>query len=106
MSSGRTLLDESRVTRRHVLQAFGALGGASLVMGAMDAWGLMGASPAQRPALQGRGTGTRVIVLGAGISGLVVGYELGKLGYDYQVLEAREWVGGALLDHQAWRNAH
>lgn len=94
MSSGRTLLDESRVTRRHVLQAFGALGGASLVMGAMDAWGLMGASPAQRPALQGRGTGTRVIVLGAGISGLVVGYELGKLGYDYQVLEAREWVGG------------
>jgi len=24
----------------------------------------------------------------------VVGYELGKLGYDYQVLEAREWVGG------------
>ena len=39
MSSGRTLLDESRVTRRHVLQAFGALGGASLVMGTMDAWG-------------------------------------------------------------------
>ena len=43
----------------------------------------MGASAAQRPALQGRGTGTRVIVLGAGISGLVVGYELGKLGCDY-----------------------
>ena len=42
MSSERTLLDESRITRRHV----------------------------------------RVIVLGAGISGLVVGYELGKRGYD------------------------
>ena len=42
----------------------------------------MGVSAAQRPALQGRGTGTRVIVLGAGISGLVVGYELGKRGYD------------------------
>jgi len=39
MSSERTLLDESRITRRHVLQVFGVLGGASLVMGAMDAWG-------------------------------------------------------------------
>ncbi len=53
MSSERTLLDESRITRRHVLQAFGVLGGSSLVMGVMDAWGLMGASAAQRPALQG-----------------------------------------------------
>ena len=42
-------VDESLITRRHVLQAFGALGGSSLVMGAMDAWGLMGASVAQRP---------------------------------------------------------
>ena len=42
----------------------------------------MGASAAKRPALQGRGTGTRVIVLGTGSSGLVVGYELGKRGYD------------------------
>ena len=83
MSSERTQVDESLITRRHVLQAFGVLGGSSLVLGAMDAWGLMGA-----------GTGTRVIVLGAGISGLTVGYELGKLGYDCQVLEAREWVGG------------
>jgi len=90
----RPIVHESLITRRDVLQTFGALGGSSLVMGAMDAWGLMGVSAAQRPALQGRGTGTRVLVLGAGISGLTVGYELGKLGYDYQVLEAREWVGG------------
>ena len=94
MSNTRIGLDESRITRRHVLQSFAALGGSSLVMGAMDAWGLMGASGAQRPALQGRGSGTRVIVLGAGMSGLTVGYELGKLGYDYRVLEARDWVGG------------
>ena len=36
----------------------------------------------------------KVLVLGAGLSGLVVGYELGKLGYDYQMLEARDRVGG------------
>ena len=82
------------MTRRHVLQALGAVGGSSLVMGAMDAWGLMGASAGARPVLQGRASGTRVIVLGAGLSGLAVGYELGKLGYDYRVLEAHDWVGG------------
>jgi len=37
---------------------------------------------------------TRVIILGGGLSGLTVGYELGKLDYDYRVLEARDWVGG------------
>ena len=73
MSSERTLLDESRITRRHVLQAFGVLGGSSLVMGAMDAW--VPRPPSGRRS-RARGTGTRVIVLGAGISGLVVGYEL------------------------------
>ena len=85
----------SLMTRRDVLRAFGAIGGSSLMMGAMSACGLMGTST-PRPALQGQGRppDTRVIVLGAGISGLATGYELGKLGYDYQVLEAREWVGG------------
>jgi monoamine oxidase len=37
---------------------------------------------------------SKVLVLGGGLSGMVVGYELGKLGYDYQVLEARDRVGG------------
>ena len=84
----------SPVTRRRVLQTFGAVGGSSLVMGTMNAWGLMGVPAGTRPILQGRAPGTRVVVLGAGMSGLTVGYELGKLGYDYQILEARDWVGG------------
>lgn len=84
----------SRLTRRQMLQAFAGLGGTSLVMGAMEAWGLMGVSAAQRPELSGRVPGTRVLVLGAGISGLTAAYELGKLGYDCRVLEARDFVGG------------
>ena len=40
----------SLMTRRDVLQAFGAIGGSSLVMGAMDTWGLMGASAGTSPA--------------------------------------------------------
>ena len=84
----------SLITRRDVLRTFGVLGGSSLVMGAIDSWDLMGASSGPRPVLQGRQPDTRVIVLGAGISGLTVGYELGKLEYDVRILEARDFVGG------------
>ena len=47
-----------------------------------------------RPVLSGRPNGTKVIILGAGVSGMAVGYELGKLGYSVRVLEARDRVGG------------
>ena len=82
------------LTRRQVLKRFSALGGSSLVIGAMDAWDLMGPESPSRPILSGMQPATRVIILGGGLSGLTVGYELGKLGYNYQVLEARDWVGG------------
>ncbi len=96
MNDGGTSLrrDTTSLTRRQILQGLGALGGSSLVMGVMDAWGLMGTAAGTQPSLQGSGAGTRVIILGAGLSGLVTGYELGKLGYDCQILEARDWVGG------------
>lgn len=82
------------MTRRNFLERFGAVGGTTLVMGAMTAWDLMAAQGATRPNLTGRVKGTRVVVLGAGLSGLMVGYELGKLGYDCRILEARDRVGG------------
>ncbi|MEE2790646.1 MAG: hypothetical protein VX453_03350 [Acidobacteriota bacterium] len=66
MSGGKVWLDGDVITRRHILQTFAAFGGSSLVMGAMDSWGLMRASAAQRPRLQGCPPGTRVIVLGRG----------------------------------------
>jgi monoamine oxidase len=82
------------ITRRQLLQRIGLLGGSSVMLGAMDAWGLRGAPRRPRPELTGPQANTRVIVLGGGLSGLIVGYELGKLDYDYRVLEARDWVGG------------
>jgi monoamine oxidase len=42
----------------------------------------------------GSGKGKRVLILGAGIAGLVSAYELRKAGYQVQVIEARERVGG------------
>src|SRR5688572_23983535 len=82
------------VTRRRFLEQLGLVGGSSLVMTAMTSWDLMAGQAGVRPALSGRPNGSKVLVLGAGVSGLVVGYELGKLGYDYRVLEARDRVGG------------
>ena len=87
-------MDANKMTRRQLLQRFGAVGGSSLVMGAMGAWDLMGQPTGPRTVMNGPRPDTKVIVLGAGLSGLTVGYELGKLDYDYRVLEARDSVGG------------
>jgi monoamine oxidase len=81
-------------TRRSFLERFGLVGGSALVMSAMRSWDLMAAQAGPRPILSGRPNGTKVIILGAGVSGLTVGYELGKLGYNVRILEARDRVGG------------
>ena len=60
----------------------------------MRSWELMAEQAGPRPVLSGRPNGTKVIVLGAGVSGMAVGYELGKLGYNVRILEARDRVGG------------
>jgi monoamine oxidase len=40
------------------------------------------------------GKGTRVVILGGGIAGLVAAYELGKAGWSCTILEARQRPGG------------
>ena len=45
----------------------------------------------------GSGAGKRVVVLGAGIAGLVAAIELRKAGYAVTVLEAQNRVGGRVL---------
>jgi len=82
------------LTRRRFLEQLGVVGGASLVMSAMTSWDLMAGQGGERPVLSGRPERAKVLVLGTGVSGLVVGYELGKLGYDFHMLEARDRVGG------------
>ena len=82
------------LTRRHFIERAALAGGASLAYEAMTGLGLLAASPAAAFGLQGQGEGTKVIVLGAGLAGMTVAYELGKLGYACQILEARERPGG------------
>ena len=82
------------LTRRHFLEQIAAVGGATVAYESMTALGLL-ARPAQAPfELHGRVDGVSVVVLGAGLAGLTVAYELGKRGYRVQVLEARARPGG------------
>ena len=85
------------LTRRHFLTRVAAAGGASLVYETMTGLGLL-AAPTQAPFdLTGRVSGVRVLILGAGLAGMTAAYELGKVGYDCRVLEARARPGGRVF---------
>jgi hypothetical protein len=74
------------LTRRRFLQVLGTVGGAGAVLATMEALDLVPSArehttPFQPPrasdfALQGRANDTTVLVLGGGIAGLCVAYEL------------------------------
>lgn len=85
------------VSRREFLMRVGQAGGYSATFFAMQGLGLM---PDKAEAVEslavepGTGRGTKVVVLGGGIAGLVAAYELRQLGYDVTLLEARSRPGG------------
>lgn len=80
------------ITRREFILRVAQVGGSAYA--AMVALGLLKTPLARSFSLAGQVEGKRVIILGAGLAGLCAAYELGKLGYDCQVLEARTRVGG------------
>jgi len=82
------------ITRRGFIERVAAAGGVSLAYDAMIGLGLLEATPTAPFDLQGQVKGVRVVVIGAGLAGLTVAYELGKHGYRCTVLEARSRPGG------------
>lgn len=82
------------LTRRHFIERIAATGGVTLAYEAMTGLGLLAASSQEPFDLRGDSRGTRVVIVGGGISGLTIAYELGKLGYKCQILEARDRPGG------------
>jgi monoamine oxidase len=85
------------LSRRNFIHLVGRAGGAAAAYRTMAAMGLMPVPAAYAgppPLVPGSGKGTRVVIIGAGIAGMVAAYELAKAGYDCRVLEARSRPGG------------
>lgn len=86
----------NNLTRRNFLGLVGAAGGSSAIYQTSLAMGLM--ADTGQPAsieLKNADRGARkVVILGAGLSGLAVAYELERVGYDVTVLEASHRAGG------------
>src|SRR3954471_19947832 len=85
------------LTRRALLERVGAVGGAGAAYLAMEALGLAIPTPAGAENFEiapGSGNGRSVVILGAGIAGLVSAYELQRAGYRVTLLEARDRIGG------------
>jgi monoamine oxidase len=82
------------LTRRNFIERLAAVGGASLAYEGMVGVGLLEAAQSAPFELRGEGKGVKVAIIGAGLAGMTVAYELGKLGYACSILEARPRPGG------------
>ncbi|WP_376096948.1 NAD(P)/FAD-dependent oxidoreductase [Roseomonas sp. CCTCC AB2023176] len=82
-------------TRRDLLARIGLAAGGAAMYQAMTALGASAESTYTGPIrLEGDARNASVLVLGAGVAGLVAAIELRKAGYRVQVLEYREKAGG------------
>lgn len=86
------------MTRRQLLRVIGLSAGSAAMYQAMASLGLAAESPfTGTPQLGEAPPGATVLVLGAGIAGMVAAYELRKAGYRVQVLEYAARAGGRNL---------
>ena len=82
-------------TRREMLRAIGLIGGASVLYQAMTAMGHAAETQFTGPPnLTGARAGASVVVLGAGLAGMLAAYELAKAGYKVEIIEYNTRPGG------------
>ncbi len=88
-----------QVTRREFLNLLSAAGGTAAALKAGSALGLLPdtAQAASLDLLAANTASRKIAILGAGISGLTVAYELAKVGYDCTMLEASHRPGGRVF---------
>lgn len=87
--------DNNILSKRDFLQSIGMIGGSAAVYTAMQGMGIAHAATAEAPPkLSSEGSGKKILILGAGLSGMALAYEMAKKGYDCQIIEARSFAGG------------
>ncbi|TFG83103.1 MAG: flavin monoamine oxidase family protein [Chromatiales bacterium] len=83
------------MNRRELLRMIGMTAGGAAMYQAMSSLGMASESPYRGPNPLGEApNGASVLVLGAGIAGMVAAYELRNAGYKVQVLEYNARAGG------------
>ena len=84
-----------QLSRRDLLTLIGTAAGSAVMYDAMASLGFADESPYKGPLkLDGDPRGASVLILGAGLAGLVAALELRKAGYKVQVLEYDDRIGG------------
>lgn len=90
-----TSLPATPFSRRDLLAMIGKTAGGTAMYHAMTAMGFAAESNYSGPLkLEGAPKGATILILGAGIAGLVAAYELRKAGYTVKVLEYNQRAGG------------
>ena len=88
-------MEQAPVSRRDLLTLIGTMAGSAVMYQAMASLGFASESPYKGPLkLDGDPKGASVLILGAGLAGLVSALELRKAGYKVQMLEYADRVGG------------
>ncbi len=88
-------MERQTPTRRQLLNAIGLIGGTSAVYAMMTTFGHAEETRFPGPPkLDGARKGASVIVLGAGLAGMLAAYELEKAGYKVTILEYQGRAGG------------
>jgi monoamine oxidase len=83
------------MTRRELLTLIGTVAGSAAMYQAMTSLALAADSTFTQPIeLRGAPKGASVLILGAGLAGMVAAYELRKAGYRVQILEYQNRAGG------------
>ncbi|PZU11982.1 flavin monoamine oxidase family protein [Sphingomonas sp.] len=82
-------------TRRELLTAIGMIGGTAALYQAMTTMAHAAETQfAGPPNLSGARRGASVVILGAGLAGMLAAYELAKAGYKVRILEYQNRAGG------------
>lgn len=89
-------MDSNKVmTRRDLLKMIGYSAGATVMLSAMGSLGHATTTSALKTVdLAGMPKGSKILILGGGVAGLVAAYEFKRAGYEAVVLEAQNRPGG------------